>query len=822
MRTLGVRALLFLLLDVCLVASSFLQVPYLLDRPRVPFVLSPEGEAFVVTRVLDAVATGSVSAGDTVTALCGFMVHSPYDTEFFADARAVGDSVPVVRLSAGTQVPAQVTLIPYFSYLYVVIVLLVGLVTCGVGIFVLAVKPREPTAVTLHWALMSLGLAVMFMWGRIPPGETWPHLSRALYFLSYMGTAVLFCFFTTIFPRRWPGSGRVRVAAMFLPALLIVGLTTSAHFRALSTADLDAYDTFRSLFHIFRFSVVAYVAIGLVNFIRAYRKTDSTAEKRKLQWILWALTVGPAPFLLLEVIPEFFVPVSPVPEEYTLIFLIIIPVAFAISCVKYHILDVQVVINRTSVYTIVMASMFLLYLSCVGGVTYLVGRYTLESAALAAMIVAVAFEPVRKRVQKFVDLRFFRVQYDFRLSERRLVESLRRSATIGQLAESLVGNIDDLIPVERVGFFLMRPEGMRLQVIAHRNFGVMEGRGVRFDMEHLQARMDIPVALGTRLEPGIEYQPADEHVFSRWRISVLIAMLAQDRSLLGFLALGDKRSGHRFSSEDVDLLMNLTTQAGLDVERILLQERVTLEQAEAQRQRELNEMKTVLVRTASHELRDPLTPIRLAAEIIRKSVPRSKRNAREWLDTIEGEVDRLDRLVTTILASARVDQDVMVYHFHEADLGEVVEEALKLLGYLFAKEAVKVSTSGLGARRRFPVRIDQDAVKQAFMNVVTNAVKYSHPPKSVHVRLSRRKGTVRLAIQDRGFGMPPDVVPKIFDRYFRDPAQQERAPGLGLGLPLVKHIMDAHGGSIDVVSTVGVGSTFTLIFPLRTGGETEA
>jgi signal transduction histidine kinase len=132
-------------------------------------------------------------------------------------------------------------------------------------------------------------------------------------------------------------------------------------------------------------------------------------------------------------------------------------------------------------------------------------------------------------------------------------------------------------------------------------------------------------------------------------------------------------------------------------------------------------------------------------------------------------------------------------------------------------ERFRVHLRGFSPRARYPVLVDADATKQAMINLLVNAIKYSPQPRNrrLTIALSKRNGWIHWSIRDRGLGIPAEVIPHIFEPFYRDPSIRGRVKGVGLGLPLVKHIMEAHGGIVRLSSTEGKGSTFWLEFPLR-------
>ena len=113
------------------------------------------------------------------------------------------------------------------------------------------------------------------------------------------------------------------------------------------------------------------------------------------------------------------------------------------------------------------------------------------------------------------------------------------------------------------------------------------------------------------------------------------------------------------------------------------------------------------------------------------------------------------------------------------------------------------------------INADKDAVIEALINIISNAIKYSHDEKEITISIARRDGFVALGVSDKGIGISNEDTEQIFKPFYRtQEGKIHGSGGAGLGLAIVKHVMDAHGGKVEVESTTGKGSTFTLLFPL--------
>ena len=238
----------------------------------------------------------------------------------------------------------------------------------------------------------------------------------------------------------------------------------------------------------------------------------------------------------------------------------------------------------------------------------------------------------------------------------------------------------------------------------------------------------------------------------------------------------------------------------------------------SEKERRISALKSEFVANVSHELKTPLALVRMFAEMLQSGRVASDAKKKEYLDIIVRESERLSALIENVLDFARLERGRGSYEFTEGDVGDAVLRAANVYRYRAEREGAKlvldVEPSLLHAR------IDERAIQLAVTNLVDNALKYA-PGGEITVRASSHQGGIRIDVKDQGPGIAPEDQSRIFERFIRvsgsrdEKAEKSRSPvrGSGIGLALVKHIAESHGGRAWVESELGHGSTFTLTIP---------
>ncbi len=231
-----------------------------------------------------------------------------------------------------------------------------------------------------------------------------------------------------------------------------------------------------------------------------------------------------------------------------------------------------------------------------------------------------------------------------------------------------------------------------------------------------------------------------------------------------------------------------------------------------QREKELSEMKSKFVSTASHEFRTPLATMLSSAELLEHySESLSPAEKHNLLQTIQGSAKRMSEMIDDVLTLGRAESGVLKLNLGPTNLRELCSRVVSEFRIAQGKQHIITLDDRFD---RADATVDERLLRHILNNLLSNAVKYSPPGSEVIFSLSRRDEQAAIEIQDRGIGIPLEDQPRMFESFHRA-SNVENRPGTGLGLAIVKKAVELHGGEISLTSAVGSGTRFTVMIPLR-------
>ncbi len=811
LRKLDRRVRSFLLFDALILFLCIMGVTHLSQKADLAFsVINNNG---IFTADQNNHFLKGIQPGDTLISFDGLHFSGREGLEIYIDSKSIGEKITISYLRNGSKSTFQTRLIEFYTLPFIFSNSAAGLLFIAFAIFVLLKCPESKAARIFHWG--SIGVAVMLLttWGKYTIYPLGLGIAiRTVFHLSYVLTPAVFFHFSLAFPKDREKRFNYLIFAIYTACLLIAAINTYYFLKILPTPAQPAIDNYLSVFILNRLLAIFNILGAISIFVVSYFRTGNETEKKKLKWVLSGFLIGPLSFIALWTIPQIILNRPLMPEILIPLLMLSIPFTFTIAIVKYHLMDIDLLIRKSIVYSIVI---FLLVIIYIGVISIISSQILLLSsqtpAILAAIIVALVFEPIRRRVQIYVDKKFFRVQYNFRETLRVFIRDISEKNSIKDLAEMVVRETQEFIPVKKLGFFLLKNN--HISLIAHRNFDLLIGRSVPFDSLKLKSELIFPVADPAMVEPGVNFESADPVVFKRWGMDLVIPVRSGEGKIYSFLVFGEKKAGSRFTIEDIDLLSSISSNIASTMSRIYLQQELIRKSLEAEKLEELNKQKSMFVSTVSHDLKTPLASIKVFAEIMKadKQVSEKQKN---YLEIIEGESDRLTRLINNVLGVAWIENGTRQYTFESASLNQIVQKTISALSYQLKMEGFQISIDLSPVDLH--ITADPDAIAEAVVNIIANAIKFSIQRKIISVSTYRSANLACVEVRDKGIGIKPEDLKDLFKPFFRSKiAGDKKISGTGLGLSIIKHVMDAHKGRIEVESIPDEGTAFILKFPVE-------
>ncbi len=737
-------------------------------------------------------------------------ITSIKDVEFVLTQRSIGDWATFWVRSGGEVSAVRAQFVSFYGQVpFPLLYLLIGLFSFLIGVIVFIFKWRDKEGRILYWLALVFASVLIINGGTYCLRKAWPtYLPAALFYILYPLAPALLFRFSLAFGRR---EHRLGIAIIYGLALAISATLVSVVLLAAFKSSIEIFRLYVSIYRYFRIYMIALLLLAIFHFVYIYHRAKLEEQRAQIKWVFLGLIFGLGPFIFIYQIPAILRIQPLLSEEYSTVFFIFIPLGFALSIFRFRFLDVELVINRSLVYSLLTIFIASVYIFSVRIFQDLFSRMvTISEASISlgsAVLAAVAFHPARKKIQEFVDRAFFQQSYDYKKAILSFNEAAPKFLSQEELVDFFIAHVKSIIPVDKLSVSVSAVGPAVVTPVSP--LGTPSKQALPFSFDQ-SSEMILARQGATATEERINFSQAD--ALEKNGFEIALCLPAKSDALGGVVALGKKKSGSRFSRDDLELLETLTGELGLNIERFRLKEEIVYEKASREKLDELNRLKTEFISTVSHELRTPLGSIQGLAEILQEGKVKDKAKREDLLAVLASESGRLSRLLHNILDFGKIERQTKTYDFQPTEIRTLIEEAMEVF-------RLPLEEAEFSVRLDFPaesvvLNIDQDAVKQVLINLIDNAIKYSSERKQIDIRLVECGGVMEIQVQDQGIGMSAEEAEQIFDKFYRAPAAAKcNAKGVGLGLKIAKHIMAAHRGEIRVESQPGLGSTFSLAFP---------
>jgi two-component system, NtrC family, sensor histidine kinase HydH len=559
----------------------------------------------------------------------------------------------------------------------------------------------------------------------------------------------------------------------------------------------------------FAAAFVAYVFVGLYLSIfylyRRYRETPSRVEKIRLLYLVvgGVATVTAALFDLLRWGPGL-----------GNIFITIYLYFLSQTLVRFRLLDLHELLGRMVVLATLVLIVTMVYGVLVKWVDPADYGLFFFNSLVASTAIIIVFDPLRTRVEALVNRWMFQEKYELLRRIENLRTDLMNVIDVKDLVPRVLAALEDSRRVTHASLYVVDPDGSGYELVGH----VGPRPEARLDAVAYRPFMDRLRRVGVVSVEGLERELAAmkgtqeerENLILMVRGlellngSVVLAVIGEEQ-LLGMLVLRDERLREAYSSDEIELFRGVAASIGVTLQNSQVYERMK----ERDRLAALGQMAAGL----AHEIRNPLGSIKGAAQYLQPIGQQAADPAiREFLDIIVEEVNRLNKIVSQFLDYARPyrgDQKPL-------DLNDVVRKTMHLLEKVEGATNVEILTNLVDGLPQ--VRADAEQLRQVFLNLSLNALQAMPQGGKLQVSTSLRRSTRRGAasaflevrFRDTGMGIPANDLRNLFIPFFTT-----KEKGTGLGLPISQRIIENHGGTIEVRSQPGAGSTFTVLVPVE-------
>jgi signal transduction histidine kinase len=632
---------------------------------------------------------------------------------------------------------------------------------------------------------------------------------------------------SSFFPAKSPHYELQLKIAMLASPLLLIAVFTSLVINDVSYNPSESITNIQTgtLYPVFIISVLTFLSFITYNFLGAYKNSYGLAKNQISYSALGVLLAFLWILLTSAVIPAITHKwgISKIGSIGTVFFV----GATGYAIVRHHLFDIRFVVRSVT---------YFLLLSILAGCYSLlgfavIGLFSLNRAsdgaqeiAYAALAVTLAFifQPLRRFFQKITDTIFFRIAYDPDTLLGNLGIIMASEIDLGQLTSDVIAELTTQMKLSKAVIVVLDED----KIFYETNQEVIGNKEV--GMDDLKQFGSGVVLRDASASEGIN------KTFDKYDLEVSVD-LKSSNELVGYLLLGGKKSGDIFNTTDIKTLNILAHELAIAIHNAksytqiqnfnkTLQKRID-EATEQLRDanehlKELDQLKNEFLSMATHQLNTPLTVVDGYLTLINDGVVSEPEERRDYLEKTLERVRGMKRMVADFLNVSRIETGKFIIDIKPIDFNKLVSEEVNGLGPS-AKDK-EVLLQFFPPKHPVPlIEVDEQKTHQAVMNLIDNAIYYT-PKGEVKVYLDSDDENVTFKVVDNGIGVPENQKSKLFQKFYRaDNARNERPNGNGVGLFLVKRVVEDQGGKIIFSSTQDKGSTFGFSLPIKSKAGAE-
>jgi signal transduction histidine kinase len=716
---------------------------------------------------------------------------------------------------------------------------LIGILTWIFASIMLLMRP-DKDVIRLTY-LMSVGFMVICSISEDPLKYDGTWQSLFVHIPEFISTAFLPCLFFWCFAT-FPSTKRFArnnffKYVVYAPGLILFAITFISYLSGNEyTRSFFLIDIKPVLIPNFIF-LFSYSIAGQLCLLHTWLHGETYIQRKQAKWIFLGINIGLIPLSIFHTIP--FALGQPLPGDigkFSAYTSIMIMVCYIIGIIRHRLMDIDLAINRSSVYAIVssIALVFYLVISRILGEILLQvsPRSEIALELFSILIIAMLFAPLKQSVQKIIDKHFDQDRYAYHNIVHGLGEELSSVLSMDDLAEIVTSQLNKALKPEFCAIILKKGS----------DYNIYKNTGNTGELMKTWGNLDLD---------AIGYNP--ENVKDRH----LIIPLLNKGQKTGFILLGGKVSGREYNREDMSLMKNLSYEVAIAIENaticeglrehlksmeeayIRLKEFLKASNTEiilpeehklggfdliseldiianaliggSEKIRELDELKSQFLSDISHELRTPLASIKgYAKNLLDGVVGELNEKQIHDIERIYQNCDRLIRLINDLLNLTRIEAGKMDFRPSEVRISSLISDIVSEFMPITRKKEIMLITD-------YPSDVsiiaDEDKLRQILTNLVDNAVKFTGKQGKIDIRAYDYEDCLQISVKDTGIGIASDNKDQVFERYHQLQNMGNGSSGIGIGLAIAKSLVEIHGGEITVISKPGVGSCFTVSIP---------
>lgn len=561
----------------------------------------------------------------------------------------------------------------------------------------------------------------------------------------------------------------------------------------------------------FLLHTIILLAYGFVKLIRKFFNETGMARKQ-IQILLFGTIAMFSAILITNVFlvivfqTTAFVSLLPI---YTTLF----ATAITYSIIRHKFLDISLIVARTVSFTLIITSIVLIYASVLFTLPIIFPEsFRTPVTIILGVFVAFSYTPLKGLLEKITEKYLHKSSYSTDELLEELSEDVRSTLALNALTKAVVKRLKDSLQPTRVAFFLIQEDKLSVKNFDYEKVPELDVNKVKY----LARKAGMSLLVYEDLEKKKLRKLMRENGIS------LVVPLIVSKDIQGIVILGKKASGEIYSSQDINVLEIIGPQISVAIQNSLaydeirefnvtLKDKVKNATADLRKAnkhlRELDKLKDEFVYIATHEIKTPVTVMKGYLSMMENgSFGETPKQFEEPLKEIESATQQLQLLVNDLLDIARSDAQQVNLKTEPVDITAIFKEVVKNISNLAEQKGLEIKYPD---HEPMIVMADNDRLREISNNLLSNAIKYSEKG-TIEVSHTEDKEMIITHISDQGHGISEADQKKLFKRFFRAEETANTAPGTGLGLFIVKQLVEKMGGRIWFSSTIGKGTTFSF------------